>query len=114
MRGDGSQRKPYLHVSELLDAMLMVAAAPGRGPRVFNIGPHDDGVEVRSIAESVVERISPGARIRYGTGPKGWTGDVPRFRYAIERIGEVGWRPRLSSREAVARAIDEIATQIED
>jgi UDP-glucose 4-epimerase len=111
--GDGSQRKPYLHVGELVDAMLLVAARPASGPEVYNIGPADEGVEVRWIAEAVVRRVSPGARIDYGTEPRGWTGDVPRFRYATERIAALGWRPGLISREAVARAIDEIATQFE-
>jgi UDP-glucose 4-epimerase len=112
VRGDGTQRKPYLHVSELLDAMLLAAAAPLRGPRIYNIGPADDGVDVRWIAERVVERVSPAARINFGSGPKGWTGDIPRFRYATERISALGWRPSLSSEEAVVRAIEEIATQI--
>jgi UDP-glucose 4-epimerase len=113
VRGDGTQRKPYLHVSDLLDAMLLAVAARREGPSVYNIGPGDDGVDVRWIAERVVARISPGARIRYGSGPKGWTGDIPRFCYATERIAALGWRPRLGSGEAVARAIEEIATQIE-
>jgi UDP-glucose 4-epimerase len=78
---------------------------------VFNIGPQDDGVTVRTIAELVRDRVSPGARISFGTGNRGWIGDVPRFRYSIQRLATTGWAPKLSSLEAVSRAIDQIASE---
>jgi UDP-glucose 4-epimerase len=109
--GDGTQCKPYMHVSELIDAMLTARAKAGRGVQVFNIGPIDAGVTVRWIAERVVERVSPGARIEFGQGSKGWVGDVSRFRYSTSRIQALGWRPAFGSRDALTRAIDEIAAQ---
>ena len=109
--GDGTQQKPYLHVSELIDAMLLAKAAAGPGVQVFNIGPIDAGVTVRWIAEQVVARVSPRARIEFGQGSKGWVGDVSRFRYSTSRIQALGWRPAFGSQEALARAIDEIASQ---
>ncbi|MCK8785174.1 NAD-dependent epimerase/dehydratase family protein [Roseomonas sp. NAR14] len=109
--GDGTQRKPYLHVEELVDAMLFVAArVPGRHV-VCNIGPEDDGVTVREIAEAVRDRVSPGAVIRYGPEPRGWVGDVPCFRYSVTRLRDFGWSPRLGSAAAILRAVDEIAGQ---
>ncbi len=109
--GDGTQRKPYLHVDELIDAMLAACAAADRGVSLYNIGPDDEGVTVRWIAEQVVARVRPGASIAYGRTPKGWVGDVSRFRYDIGRIKAAGWTPRLTSAQAVRRAIDEIAGQ---
>lgn len=109
--GDGTQQKAYLHVSELVDAMLRIADEPGVGHRVYNIGPVDDGVTVRSIAEAVRDRVAPGAEIRFGDGGRGWVGDVPRFRYLVDKIRGLGWSPHLDSRSAVTRAIDEIASQ---
>ena len=38
----------------------------------FNIGPVDDGVTVRFIAEQTVAAIAPGAAINFGRGDKGW------------------------------------------
>ncbi|HEY5105861.1 MAG TPA: NAD-dependent epimerase/dehydratase family protein [Caulobacteraceae bacterium] len=109
--GDGTQRKPYLHVSELIEAMVLARdKAPG-GVHAYNIGPSDIGVTVALIAQCVADRVSPTARLEFGDGPRGWVGDVPRFRYSIERIARLGWAPRLSSRQAVSRAIDEIIRQ---
>jgi UDP-glucose 4-epimerase len=110
--GDGTQQKAYLHVTDLLEAMLAVrSAAPRKGPRAYNIGPVDQGVTVRWIAEQVVARVSPGAAITYGTGNKGWVGDVPRFRYSTRKVQSLGWSPALGSHAAVSKAIDEIARQ---
>ncbi len=109
--GDGTQRKPYLHVQELIDALLVGRDRSPDGVSALNIGPDDIGVTVRVIAEDVVARVSPGAAIEFGSGSKGWVGDVSQFRYSIARMRQLGWRPTLSSRQAVRRAIDEIAAQ---
>jgi UDP-glucose 4-epimerase len=109
--GDGSQQKPYLHVSELVDAMLFAADRSTSPWGCFNVGPEDDGVTVRFIAEETVRQVSPGARILYGTGDRGWVGDVPRFQYDTRRLGDLGWRPKLLSADAVKRAISEIAAE---
>jgi UDP-glucose 4-epimerase len=89
---------------------MLIADASATGKvSAFNIGPRDDGALVQWIAEQVVARVSPGARIEYGQGNKGWVGDVPRFSYSSARIAALGWSPRLGSHAALTRAIDEIA-----
>lgn len=110
--GDGTQQKAYLHVSDLVAAMLAVRARKVEGKvEVVNIGPTDEGVTVRWIAESVVARVRPQARIAFGQGNKGWVGDVPKFNYSTARLQSYGWTPKLGSAQAIARAIDEIARQ---
>lgn len=110
--GNGTQQKAYLHVSDLVEAMMHVRNSIGL-PKIFpiNIGPVDDGVSVRFIAESVVKRINPRADIYFGEGSKGWVGDVPRFQYSVERLRQIGWSPSRNSEDAVLYAIDQIATQ---
>jgi UDP-glucose 4-epimerase len=107
--GDGTQQKAYLHVSDLVDAMLFIAQQRAEKVSIVNIGPSDAGVTVRSIAQGVRDLVSPDAQIAYGQGNKGWVGDVPRFRYATTRLAQMGWKPRLNSAEAVERAIADIA-----
>jgi len=109
--GDGTQRKSYLHVEELVDAMLYIRAHAADRLNYFNIGAADEGVTVRFIAETVVERVAHGAHIRFGRGNKGWVGDVPRFSYSIAKLLGLGWRPKLSSADAIRRAVDQIAGQ---
>jgi len=105
--GDGTQEKPYLHVSELIDAMIEIFQRSTDRLNYFNIAPVSGGTTVRQIAEAVVRAASPGARIRYTGGSRGWVGDVPRFNYSTEKLHTLGWSPKLSSDEAVELAIRE-------
>ncbi|WP_298967623.1 NAD-dependent epimerase/dehydratase family protein [uncultured Methylobacterium sp.] len=109
--GDGTQRKAYLHVEELVEAMLFIRdRAPARY-NVYNIGPRDDGIAVSEIAGLVRDRVSPAAALRFGESARGWVGDVPRFRYDTGRLTALGWHPTLDSRAAIRRALDEIVRQ---
>src|SRR5580658_6322226 len=74
----------------------------------FNIGPADDGATVLQIAQAVQRQVSPSTPIRFTGGDRGWVGDVPRFRYSIEKVKELGWVPTMTSAQAVERAVTEI------
>jgi UDP-glucose 4-epimerase len=106
--GDGTQQKPYLHVSELLDAMFLIHEKATDSLNWFNIGPADDGATVLQIAQAVQRQVSPSTPIRFTGGDRGWVGDVPRFRYSIEKVKELGWVPTMTSAQAVERAVTEI------
>src|SRR5258706_1877503 len=77
--GDGTQQKPYLHVQELIDAMLFVFQKSRERLNCFNIAPPDTNTTVRYIAEAVVRAAAPNARIRYTGGSRGWVWDVGRL-----------------------------------
>jgi UDP-glucose 4-epimerase len=110
--GDGSQQKPYLHVGELVEAMIFIAQqSPGR-LNCYNISGEDEGATVRFIAETVVATASPGTPIHYTGGSKGWVGDVPRYRYLTEKLQRLGWRPSMTSEQAIERAAAEIHRQL--
>lgn len=106
--GDGTQQKPYLHIDDLIAAMLFIANAAKEKVNIYNIGPLDAGVTVRFIAECVRDAVSPSAEIVYGRARRGWVGDVPRFRYATKRLADLGWHPTMSSEEAVRTAVRDI------
>jgi UDP-glucose 4-epimerase len=106
--GDGTQTKPYLHVKELIEAMRFIIENAKDRRNVFNIGPKGAGTTVAFIAEKVIERLRPGTPVAYTGGDRGWTGDVPRFRYSVERLARLGWQSKLSSDDAVLCAVDEL------
>jgi UDP-glucose 4-epimerase len=111
--GNGTQRKAYLHVTDLIEAMLVISNRRSTNKNeIVNIGPLDEGVTVKWIAEQVVKRINPDATIVYGQGNKGWIGDVPKFFYSTEKLQKFGWIPKLNSEEAIIRSIDEITIQV--
>jgi UDP-glucose 4-epimerase len=109
--GNGKQQKTYLHVSELVEAMMFINNNTGKGLNYYNIGAMDDGICVKQIAEETVKLVSPGATIKYQNSDRGWVGDVPRFYYSVDKLKNLGWSPMMTSMEAVKRAVGEIALQ---
>jgi UDP-glucose 4-epimerase len=109
--GDGTQQKIYLHVDELIEAMLFIRDKSSAKLNFFNIGGDDEGVTVRYIAEQVVAAVAPTASVTYGKGNKGWVGDVSKFRYSIDKLRELGWQPHLSSAETLQLALKQIVEQ---
>jgi UDP-glucose 4-epimerase len=110
--GDGTQKKPYMHVAELLEAMLFICQQSDDKLNWYNIGPVDEGVTVLQIAQAVLEAASPRTPIQFTGGNKGWTGDVPRFHYSTEKLRKLGWSPKLTSEEAVLRAVQELHNRL--
>ena len=105
--GDGTQSKSYIHVSDVI-AAVMLAYERAPGPfAVFNVAT-GDYITVREIAELAVECLDlPARSVRFdfSGGDRGWKGDVPIVRLATDRIRALGWTCRHGSREALRRAI---------
>lgn len=108
--GDGTQCKQYLHVAEVIAAMLwIVDHAPGPLD-CYNIGPCDDrGITVRRIVDMVLESADSSTTAVYADSDRGWVGDVPRFRYSVKKLTELGWVAQNDSEGAVRRACAELA-----
>jgi len=111
--GDGSQAKPYVYVEDCLDGMEFGVANAKALVNYYNLAV-DDQTSVREIAEWTIEAmgIDRGAiDVQYGDSPRGWRGDVPYVKLDTRKMTALGWRPKLSSNEAVRRTIREVAEQ---
>lgn len=104
MLGDGSQEKSYVHVDDVVRAMLTAPPEPGRFD-VFNVGT-DDTITVNRIAELVMAemKLSDVEVLREDT-PRGWKGDVPVVRLDYTRIKTTGWRATMTSEGAILASI---------
>jgi UDP-glucose 4-epimerase len=110
--GDGTQSKPYLHVTDCAAGLLHVHDNAKENLGVYNLGPAD-WTSVKHIAETVVATSPyPNARIEYGKERQGWPGDVPTSRLNIEKLAKLGFRVKHTSNEAVGRAIREIVKEV--
>ena len=109
--GDGTQEKPYFHVADLVEAMLFITDNAKDKLNFFNIGTSDNVTTVRYLAETTVRAASPKAKIRYTGGNRGWVGDVPKVNYSVKKLKKLGWSPRLTSNQAVDRAVAEIVAE---
>jgi UDP-glucose 4-epimerase len=107
--GDGRQCKQYMHVSEVLEAMVFVEEQHATSRfEFFHIAPVDEGTTVTEIVDIVKRATGCSVPTRYTGGDRGWKGDVPKFQYSAEKLRRLGWESRLNSKEAVARACDEM------
>jgi UDP-glucose 4-epimerase len=101
--GDGRQEKSYMHVDECVDAMLFGVAKAREDYNVFNLGTRTTTSVVR-IADIVSDEMGLDPEYTFTGGDRGWTGDVPKMRLSVEKLGALGWEPAESSDEAVRRA----------
>jgi UDP-glucose 4-epimerase len=105
--GDGRQSKSYIHVSDVVAAVLQANQYSLKPFEVFNVAT-GDYITVAEIAELAVEclglPIHP--RFEYSGGDRGWKGDVPVVRLNTDRISSLGWRCRHNSREALRASLD--------
>jgi len=110
--GDGTQQKPYFHVADLIEAMRFITTHAPAKLNCYNIGTSDSVTTVRYLAETTVRHAAPTATIRYTGGNRGWVGDVPKVNYSVDKLKQLGWSPRLTSNQAVDRAVAEIVKEI--
>jgi UDP-glucose 4-epimerase len=107
--GDGQQSKPYIHVTDVVEAVLCAARIASEPFSVFNVAT-DDSVTVTEIAELAVEALGllSWPVFEYTGGRCGWRGDVPVVRLDSSRMRSLGWFPKWNSREAVRHSLKEL------
>jgi UDP-glucose 4-epimerase len=110
--GDGTQSKPYLHVTDCAAGLLYVLDhAPGPLD-VYNLAPPDSTNVARIAAHCVAASPNPSARIDYSGGTQGWRGDVPTSRLVADKLNALGFRLRYTSDQAVERSVAEVAREV--
>lgn len=105
--GDGTQSKSYVHVYDVIDAVLTASQRAPRPFAVFNVAT-GDYVTVTEIADIALEVVglAPGSTTyHYSGGDRGWKGDVPVVRLNTDAIRGLGWRNQMSTREAMRASL---------
>ena len=96
--GDGTQRRDFVYVTDVAEAFLAAAQAPTAG-RVYNVGAGRPQPVLRLVellgGETVFIPKRPGE-------PDCTWADISAI------TGELGWRPRVSFEEGVARIVARI------
>ena len=104
--GDGLQSKSYIHVDDVIDAVLAATAKPMPAFEVFNVAT-GDYITVREIADLAVEVVGATAtEFAFTGGDRGWKGDVPVIRLDTDRIRKLGWTNKRSTREALRTSLE--------
>lgn len=110
--GDGTQEKPYLWVGDCVEGLLFGFSNSDWRVNVFNLGC-ESTTDVSTIAKLVVKGMGSGeVRFKYTGGDRGWKGDVPQVRLDVGKMKKLGWEAKLTSDQAVERAVGEIIPEI--
>ena len=113
--GDGTQKKSYIHIDDVLEAMFTVPVTSEKHYDVFNVAT-DDYVTVREIADLAVTiaGLRPvDVSYDFTGGDRGWKGDVPIVRFDCSKIKTLGWKPRRSSRQALSDAMEAMQQEVD-
>ena len=104
--GDGRQSKSYIHIFDVVAAVMHAERHCGKRFEVFNVAT-GDYITVTEIAELVVDclMLPEHPRFEYSGGDRGWKGDVPVVRLNTDRIRRLGWRCQRGSREALRESL---------
>ena len=105
--GDGRQSKSYIHVDDVVSAVLTALERSTDPFGVFNVST-TDAITVTEIADEAVACLGLSARpaYRYTGGERGWKGDVPVVRLDSTKLRSLGWRSQRTSREAIRASLD--------
>jgi UDP-glucose 4-epimerase len=102
--GNGHQKKSYLYVQDCIDAILIAIEKAKGKVNIFNLGT-DEYCEVNDSIAWICEHLGVQPKLTYSGGERGWVGDSPFILLDCSRIRALGWRPRLTIKEAVLATI---------
>jgi UDP-glucose 4-epimerase len=105
--GDGEQIRSYLHVRDAINATLIAWKYIKERYMVLNIG-NKDWISVKDVVNIVLRETGlRGIKVIYKPilHGIGWLGDVKRIALDVKRIESLGWKPTMSSENAVADTV---------
>lgn len=100
--------KSYFFVSDCIDGMLHGVEHSDEKVEYLNLGS-EDHFSVQDIADTVCREMGlEGVTYRWTGGAgegRGWKGDVKLMLLSIEKLKAMGWSPKYSSSESVAKTV---------
>jgi UDP-glucose 4-epimerase len=103
--GDGAQQRDYIHVDDVVEALLALAASPEADGRAYNVAS-GAGISLIELAKKIIA-IAGSGRIEHVEWPElarqietgDFIADVSRMRR------ELGWQPRIPLGEGLEKTV---------
>ena len=111
IKGDGNQQKSYIHITDVINGIMMTAKNYKGNIDYYNIST-DDLITVKEIAEIVRDKMKvKDLKFSFGNTPYGWKGDVPKITLSNLKLKSLGWLPLMSTRLSIEKSIDEMLNE---
>jgi UDP-glucose 4-epimerase len=113
--GDGRQSKSYVHVTDIIAAVLLASEKQVNGFDVYNVatGSYITVAEIADLAAECLNIPGEALRYEYTGGDRGWKGDVPVVRLNADKMLSLGWRCQYTSRQAVFKSLRELLPTVD-
>ena len=111
--GDGHQKKSYLYVQDCIDAIFTALQGADGKVNIFNLGT-DEYCEVNDSIGWICGSLGLHPKITYSGGERGWIGDSPFILLDCSKIRSLGWKPKVSIRDAVLATIKYVSAHFHD
>lgn len=108
--GNGKQSKSYIHISDLINAVLTVSELSNQMFDVYNVS-NNDQISVLDIAEICIKTMGLNPKkvnLELGLNDRGWAGDVPIVKLNPNKLLETGWKFKWNSKQAMELASESI------
>lgn len=114
--GDGKQRKNYFLVEDCVEGLLTLPGrlelTAARPSAVTNLGAASS-TPITTIADAVIEALGlSGVPLAPIGGTRGWVGDQPFVELDVSGLAALGWKPSVSSDEAVREAARRMVAEL--
>ncbi len=108
---DPGTRKSYVHVEDVMAGIFKAWNLATGAFEVYNLGSEDQ-ISVREVADGITSALGlADVRYRWTGGVedgRGWKGDVREMGLDVSKLEGTGWRPRLTSGQAVRQAAESL------
>lgn len=103
--GDGQQMRDLNYVDDVVEALLLVAAAPQANGEVYNLG-HPEPIRLLDLAKLLIEIEGRGEYELVPFPPEQKVIDIGHYYGDYTKIRQaLGWQPRIGLRDGLARTL---------
>ncbi|HEQ79045.1 MAG TPA: NAD-dependent epimerase/dehydratase family protein [Euryarchaeota archaeon] len=108
---DPGTSKSYVHIDDAITGMVHACENSDKTVDYFNLGTKEI-TTVRTIAEIVCKEMGL-HHVKFNftggvDGGRGWKGDVRLMQLSIEKLERTGWKPNLSSDDAIRKTVKKL------
>lgn len=113
--GDGMQSKSYIHIQDVVQAVLLANDTLKTPFEIYNVAT-GDYITVREIAEIIADcmDLKNQVNFEYTGGDRGWNGDVPIVRLNTDKIQSLGWVCKHNSAQSIRESALAMLEHVKD
>jgi dTDP-L-rhamnose 4-epimerase len=105
---DGLQQRDFVHVSDIVQANLLVMENSGTDFQVFNVGT-GRAITIQQVAETLIAQMGLGVRPEIVQQFR--AGDIRHCYADISRLSALGYQPRVRFEDGVGELMEWVASQ---